>query len=280
MKKILLSFVIIFALIFTQGCIEVKTTIKLNKDGSGTVEETVLMSSEIVNMLRDFIEGFSELNDDSVKTEQEEFKLYNEENLKNRVKDFGEGSRFVSGKEIKEDGKEGYTAVYSFDNISNLRIDQNPNSRMPDALSSDSEGDEYKEFLTFSFNEGNPSELIINMPPASFEPDEFKEDEETEEESGEMSLEELEESKQFIKDMRISLNLVLDGKITESNATYLSGSEVLLLDINFNELLNNPEKLEVLRKTNPDNMQQLKDIIRDIPGIKIETNDPVKIKFQ
>jgi hypothetical protein len=278
MKKILLSAAIIFALIFTQGCIEVKTTIKLNKDGSGTVEETVLMSSAIVNMLRDFVNSFKEFDEDSVKTEKEEFNLYNEEDLKKRADNYGEGSRFVSGKEIKEEGKEGYAVIYSFDDINSLRIDQNPNSRIPEAIESDSDAEHNKEYLTFNFNKGNWNELIINMPPASFSPEEFKEEEN--EESGEMSVEELEQSKQFIKDMRISLSLIIDGRITESNATYSSGSEVLLFDVNFNELLENPEKLEELRKTNPDNMQQLKDVIRDIPGIKIETNDPVRIKFQ
>lgn len=277
MKKILLITSVILALFFTQGCIEVKTTIKLNKDGSGTVEETVLMNKEIIDMLREFIASFSEFGDDSVKTETKEFKLFNEEELKNKASDFGDGAKYLSGKEIIEERKEGYIAIYSFDNISSLRIDQNPNSRIPDAIESDSEAEHNKEYLTFNFNRGNISELIINMPPASFDSNEIEEDNE---ESNEMSLEELEQSKQFLQDMRISLSLIIDGKITESNASYLNGSEVWLFDVNFNELLESPEKLEELRKTNPDNLQQLKDIIKDIPGIKIETNDPLRIQFQ
>jgi hypothetical protein len=35
-----------------------------------------------------------------------------------------------------------------------------------------------------------------------------------------------------------------------------------------------------MKKIDPNNLKDLKDIMKDIPGIKIEINDPVVIKFR
>jgi len=56
-------------------------------------------------------------------------------------------------------------------------------------------------------------------------------------------------------------------------------SEITLFKLNFGELLENPEKLEELKNMDSNNLKELKEIMKDIPGIKIETNDPVVIKF-
>ena len=109
MKKLAAALIILFVLLTIAGCVDVKTKIKVNKDGSGTVEETVLMSTEMIQMLKQFVSGFA---DDS--TNVEEFKLYNEGDIKNRAADFGDGVQFSSGKELQEDGREGYFAFFTF----------------------------------------------------------------------------------------------------------------------------------------------------------------------
>ena len=109
MKKLFASLTIFFVALVIAGCVDVETKIKVNKDGSGTIEETMLMSSEMVEMMKQFMSGFAT---DSTNTQ--EFNLYNEEDLKNKASDYGEGVVFLSGKELKKDGREGYTAIYSF----------------------------------------------------------------------------------------------------------------------------------------------------------------------
>ena len=79
MKKVLLSFVIVIVLLFLSGCIEIQTKVSVNKDGSGTVEEMVLMSNEMIKMMNEFMSGFA-----SDTAKPEEFKLYKEEDLKER----------------------------------------------------------------------------------------------------------------------------------------------------------------------------------------------------
>ncbi len=273
MKKIIISSVIILVSLFLSGCIEIQTKVNVNKDGSGTVEETVLMSNEMVQMVNEFITGFA-----SDTTQPEEFKLYKEEDLKKRETELGEGVKFVTGSEIKTESKEGYKVLYSFADLNKLKIDQSPDSRIPDDVSGDTVMD--KNYFTFSFNKGNTSEVKINMPLTP--KDEEENEIETEVEAVEDSAKEgdLSEMKFFLKDLSISMVVNVNGEIVETNADHYQGSEVTLFNLNFGELLDNAQKLEELTKINYNNLKELKEVMKDIPGIKIETNDPVVIKFR
>ena len=266
MKKIL-SIAIIFVVVLAfAGCINVKTKINVNKDGSGTVEETVLMSTEMVQMLKQFISGFA---GDS--TNVEEFSLYNEEDLKNRASDFGKGVQFLGGEVLKKEGREGYISRYSFENLNELKFDQNPSNVMPEEMESSQQ--EQKEYIIFSFFKGDESEIIINMPPAS------KEIKDINLNTDSSDISDLSRIKSLMKDLQISLVVEVNGEITGTNANYVDGSSVTLFDLDFSALLDDTEKLEEIKKINPNNLQDLKEIIKDIPGISIETNNPVKIKF-
>jgi len=235
-----------------------------------------LMSGEMVEMMKQFMSGFAA---DSIDTQ--EFNLYNEEEIKNKASDYGEGVQFISGKELKEDGREGYTAIYSFADLNKLRFDQNPDSKIPEGVEAAAgQEPEKKEYITFRFDRNDGSEITVNMPPASKE----SEKDDSTMDMGDTSTDslnagDLSKLKDLLKDFNISLVVETDGEIKETNASYVDKSSVTLFDLNFNLLLDDPEKLKALKKINPGDMQEVKDILKDVTGIKIETNNPVKIKF-
>ncbi len=267
MKKTLLLFFLVS--LFISGCIEIQTKVNVNKDGTGTVEETVMMSKETIQMFNEFMAGFS-----SDSTQPEKFELYKEDDLRKKENDMGEGVKFVSGSEIKTDSKEGYKVIYSFSDLSKLKINQSPDSKIPDDLT----GVEVKEkeYTTFSFAKGNTSEIKINLPDIKKDKNEDK----VETEKDSLSNENLSQMKFLLKDLSISLVVEVNGEITETNADYREGSDVTLFKLSFGDLLENTQKLEELNKINPNNLKELKELMKDIPGIKIETNDPVVIKFR
>jgi hypothetical protein len=264
---------LVTALFFT-GCLEVDTTIHLNKDGSGTLEETVLMSSTVVQMLSSFATSF-----DSTSADTNKFTLFRPDELINDTVKYGSGIKYVSGKEVKEDGREGYNVVYSFDNINKLKVNQNPNSKI-DMQGMESEEDTTQEFLHFDFEPGNPSTLSIKLPSP-------KEQEVTDESSSQDSQDSLSSNTQqmealtkLMRDMRIVLKLDVNGNITRTNASYVNGSEITLFDIKFNELLDNPEKLKLFKKQSPKNLDEIKKIVENLPGVKIELNKEVQVSFE
>ncbi len=258
------------AVLFT-GCLEVSTTIHLNKDGSGTLDESVLMSSQVIEMISAFVASF-----DSTSTDTASFSLFKEDQLIADSAKYGSGVKYVSGKEVKKDGKEGYNVVYAFNNINDLKINQNPNSKI-DMEGVEFEEDTAHEFLHFYFDPGNPSQLTIRMPSMN---DQDVSNETTQEDTTSTGTEGMDELLKLMKDMRIVLTLDVNGNITETNASYVNGSSVTLFDINFNDLLDNPEKLKMFKQQNPKNLEEIKKIVENLPGVKVELNNPVNITFE
>ena len=66
MQKIFTKVVLfLFTAVLFTGCLEVDTTIHLNKDGSGTLEESVLMSSQVIEMISAFAASFDSTSADT-----------------------------------------------------------------------------------------------------------------------------------------------------------------------------------------------------------------------
>jgi hypothetical protein len=276
MKKILSVLVISFSLFFFSGCIEVSTHIMLNSDGSGEIEETVLLSKEVISMITEFTTAFQEEG-----TEADEFNIFDEDELRGKADRFGETAAYISGEKKETDTQEGYKARYSFGDISKVMIDQNPSSRIP----MNEEGVEQsgpEEYVKFEFTKGNPSELRINLfdEKAAIEEEYPEEEFEEEYEDTTATEEDFDQLKNMMKDMRMGMHLSINGEIVETNATHISGNKITIISIEFNELLNDPEKWEKFNEINPQNFQQMTEVLKDIPGIKIEMNQPLIIKFK
>ena len=58
MKHIKYLFIGIIFSIFLTGSLQVSTTVNLNKDGSGTIEEIFVMKTEVINMMKEFAMAF------------------------------------------------------------------------------------------------------------------------------------------------------------------------------------------------------------------------------
>ena len=268
MKYYKIFFVLLLPVTLFTGCLQVDTSVKLNKDGSGTIEEKVMMSSMAVQMINQFMNS---MPDSSGK--KQEFKLYKEDDLRNKVSEYGEGVKFVSGKEISKDGWEGYVAVYSFKDINKLRMDTSPDKKVElDEGGNDAQDD----FFSFRFKPGNVAELIIDRPDVSMK-EETKTDESNEDSSQNQPLDD--NIVKMMDGMRIKISLQLQGNIVSTNASYVDGSVVTLLDVDFSKILNNKESLDKLKNKPPNSLDEMEEIVKNIPGMKIELKKPVSIKF-
>ena len=82
--------------------------------------------------------------------------------------------------------------------------------------------------------------------------------------------------------MRVRMLLQIDGFIVETNAEYPTPyreDEIILMDLEFDRFLDNPEALKLLMAEDPDAIHKLKE--KDISGIMAESPDKtIKIHFQ
>lgn len=266
--KIIYSLILIFSFfVLLNGCIEVRTLVSVNPDGSGQFEETVLLNKEITDLLAQFSSDSAGNNS---------FNLFNEEEMIHKAKNYGEDVKYISGEKLSEKNKEGYKVIYSFKDLNNLKINENPGSRIPDESG---EMEEIPENIVFKFTKGNPSEIQIFMPDNFSKDNDEKMDTTSSMDSLENAGDELEKMKYFLKDMLISVDLKINGIIKETNASYVEDSKITLLKIDFNEVLNDSLSLQKIENIQPENIEMLKKIIKNVPGIKVELQNPVNIKF-
>jgi len=73
----------------------------------------------------------------------------------------------------------------------------------------------------------------------------------------------------------VSIDVVVDGAIVETNADHVAGSRVTLLEMDMETLLKDEAKLTELQKVlGPGaSVSELKPYLKDVKGLKI--NDPV-----
>ena len=204
------------ALLFTlglSGCLQIEKVVKLKPDGSGTIEETVVMSKASIAQMEQMAAGFGGFGDKKADKPAKGFEVMDEKKLKAAAAGMGEGVTFVSAKKIDSETGSGFTAVYAFTDISKVKLDQNPGESMPtpDAMKSAPKPEQKKEPVTFKFTKGSPAELVLKMP----QPD-FKKEPKPEQPAG-MEDMAMGMMKQIMKDMKVKMTVEVAGKITETD---------------------------------------------------------------
>jgi hypothetical protein len=283
-------------LITLVGCLQADTVIKVKPDGSGTIEETFMMSKEVVALMtgmRDqMMEGMAETGKEPSAEQPEQpeqkqvkdaFKLFDEAKLKQEAGAKGEGVTYVSGKAISTDTFEGYRAVFAFADINKLKLNQNPSDSVPsDPGVSSSEKKE--EYVTFHFTKGAPATLMVKLPEEkpvkkddAAKPAETPEPSAAEQQEAEMMLAQM---KTMFKGMKIAMAIEVQGAVVQTNATHREGSRITLMELDFGKLLEMPEKLTQFSQLQPESLEDAKKFMKDLPGIKAEMNKEVTIKFK
>ena len=275
------------------GCIQVDTVVKLKPDGSGTIEETVLMSKEFVKQMEMMVTQMAaELGAEEKEGETAKgFDMFNEDELKEKASALGEGVTYVSGKKVVTGEAEGFHATYAFTDINKLKLNQNPSDKAPSEAGGPAPGakGEKKELIMFQFTKGPPATLIVKMPsqkpadkPAVTEKPAVSEEPEPEEDEGmeEQDAAAAEMMKQMFKGMKIAIAIEVEGSIVETNATHREGSRVTLMEIDFGKLIADVEKFEKFAERQPETIEEVKSLMKDLPGIKVELNEQVMIKFK
>ena len=271
--KVLTATTSIIILLLT-GCIDYSSTVIVNPDGSGTIEETILLDESITQILASFMQDFG----DSAKNESD-FDLFTEEEIVDNAAQMGEGVKYISSKKIENGGKEGYTAVYQFDDITKLKLTDDPSEKIPSGELMIPETGEDNDNITFTFKKGNVSILNVLLPESEYDSLDFAMnptgDDSTAEESSSID----EETRMILKGLKISMKFEIIGNIIETNAAYLENNTISLFEIDFEKLLENPDKLKEFQKIQAGSIQQAKEILKNIPGLKLEPEEKVTIKF-
>jgi hypothetical protein len=243
------------------ACLNSATLIKVKPDGSGTIEQTMLMN---VATLKGMMAGLDPQG--QVKQSSTPF---SEEQLRQAADKLGKGVRFVSYTPLKEaNGFEGAQAVYAFDDINAINIEQDPNlggaapagpgaakKSNPVKFNLTRKGD--SSVLTVTFDEKTTAGNAPATPPP------------TAPENVDPAM--MQMIKQMFQGFKVAIDLEVLGKIVKTNADYVNGSRITLMEIDMAALLDDEAKLRALQtKMGPGaSIADIKPLLKDVKGVKI-----------
>jgi hypothetical protein len=296
MKRFAVIILSCLALITLNGCIQVETMVKVKPDGSGVIEETFLMKKDFVSqmkkMMEEMAEGMNQMmteGENGGETPQAHppaptFEIFDEAKLKDKAGDKGEGVTYLEGSKIMTDDYEGYRAVYAFKDINTIRINQNPGEKVPSGPqpAGPDENGAKKEYVVFVFTGGSPAELIIKSPGRTVdrEPGDVPEDKTPAPENEKASDSMMAQMKEMFRGMKIAFTVEVEGDIVETNATHREGSKVTVVELDFGKLIEMPEQFRQFSQAKPETVEESKLLMQKIPGMKVDLNDEIRIRFR
>jgi len=291
-KRNLMRWILLFpAALALAGCLDMQKVVHVRPDGSGYVEERMLMKGEAVAMLKSMTQATEEGGSGA------ESQLLDREKLAATAAAMGPGVTLASAEAISTPDGEGYVARYDFTDINQLVLDPNPkgpgdqgdgapgsagDAAPPEAGDAEGAKSDSPESVRFELRKGDQPTLIVTspQPQGSAGADEGSDDEAQgalpEGPDREMAIKMMQ---QMFKGMHVAVQVEVEGDIVKTNATYRDGSRVTLVDISFDSILADPKRFEQLVVAQPKGIEEAKAMMQGIPGIKVETNDPVEIQF-
>ena len=255
------------ALALLCGCVDTTTNITIKPDGSGTIDKTIVLSKHLAEFVLK-----SGMSGDAASVERS---MLNENQLKGAAGQMGPGVSCVSVEKITAEKGNGYHAVYAFKDISKVKINTNPASdlNMPAGGAAAAP----VQYLTFKFAAGTPATLTVvaPKPPADAKPP-----------APAKQMSQADADKMFAtmkplySDLRILFTITVAGKIASTNAAYADGSTITLTDMDFGKILADDATVKKLRAGQNQSLDQVKDIVKGVPGVKLETQDTVTVRFE
>ena len=248
------------------GCFQSATILKVNADGSGTIEQRTLITDAGLSQLRAFtIMGGGAGKD---------LDLLSEQQARSLAPAIGPGVTYVSSMPIKTVDAQGRDAVYAFSDVTQLRISEQPPA--PGGISIGGRGTSAgAEHITFAFTpqpDGSrllrilvpqPSILRIGMANGSG--------------NGPVSLDQLGMAKQFLAGAQLSIAVEPAGRLVRTSSPYVDGQRVTLLDVDLDRVLN--DETVVARLQGAKSPDEAKAALKDMPGLKINLDPEITIEF-
>jgi hypothetical protein len=252
---------------FLSGCINSTSLVKVKPDGSGIIEQTLLVNTAAVKGLMAGMGGKGEIKESGGVLNEAEFKRSAE-----RM-----GVRPVSLTPMKEGGFEGAKAVYAFDDITKVRVDQDP--PMGSASGATVKPTSTTTPIKFAFaKQGGNSVLTVMVDEKTAAPGTKSSSPTTPDKIDPAMMQMI---KNMFQGFKVLIDIEVDGKIVKTNADYVNGPKVTLLELDMQQLFENEAALAALQsKVGPGaTIAEVRPYLKDVKGVKIN-NPTVTIEFR
>jgi hypothetical protein len=262
MKKIHLLLLAAVSFILT-SCLEIKSTVIVNKDGTATIEESVLLGAQLAAMMQagggqgDQLKG---LVMDKAKADE-------------RAKKLGEGVTVKSHEEVKTpDGKSGVKVVFAVADPAKLKY-------VPFEPEQEGKPASKSEPMTFALS---GSSLTITNPEADKKKGgNAEKPKKSAEELAQMKAQ-MGMMKPMFAGMRMTIEVKGAGGIASSDATHFNDGTVSYLDIQFDKLMDNTDAFMQVMESGEGGMSMSEAATKfnKVEGLKIEGKKVVALELK
>jgi len=257
------------------GCISVDSVVKVKPDGSGTLEQTMLINSSAMGMMS--MMGGAEAGAEA-KAKLDPATMFSKEKMAAEAAKLGEGVTFVSSEPVTQGEMKGVKAIYAFKDFNTLKV----TTALPDMEDGGSgmKGKGEKLPMVMSRRGGNAL-ITLNMLDELAKADAKRDATTKPAGTPEMPKEMMAMLAPMFKDMRVAIALEPQGTLVRTNATHVAGQRITLFDVAFGEIFADPkgvEKLEALGN-NP-SIDQIRTALKGMKGIKINEVEKLEIEFK
>jgi hypothetical protein len=244
----------------SSACFQMTTVLKVQGDGSGTIEHRMLYTTAALAQLRQFAAlggGRGQALDP-----------LSEQQAREMTSSIGQGVSYVASEPITSPIGQGRQTTYAFTDVSHLQISTQPPApgglsiRTP-AFRTDSEK------ITFSLTRdpGGNAVLQINVPEPNF----------LEALGSPNATAQLGMIKTALAGARVLLSVEPAGTVVRSSSPYVEGPRVTLLEVDLDEVLKDETLLPRLQAAiTPD---EAKAVIKGATGLKINLDRAITIEF-
>jgi hypothetical protein len=191
---------------------------------------------------------------------------------------------FVSAQKVTTAKGDGYKATYSFKDITKVKLDQNPAGDVAVPSAGGPSGGAQAsspELVTFLFTKGSPATLTIVSPkvqPAAANAKSAQA--QTSAEDAKQAEQMMQALKPLYADLRIAVSVEVVGKITDTNAAYVDGSVVTLMDMDFGKILSDETAFKKLASSQTQSVREVQELVKAMPGVRLDTQESIKISFR
>jgi hypothetical protein len=258
----------------TVGCLSVDSVVKVKADGTGTLEQTMLVNSSAMGMMS-MMGGAAESKEAAQKLDPAT--LFSKEKLAAEAGKLGEGVTFVSSEPVTSGEMKGVKAIYAFKDFNKLNV----TTALPDMEEAGTEMKGKGEKLPLVMTRKGGNALITLDMLSELAKADAKKTTKKPEGSPEMPKEMMAMLAPMFKDMRVAISVEPQGTLVRTNATHVQGQRITLFDVAFGEIFADPkgvEKLEALGN-NP-SIDQIRTALKGMKGIKINEVETLEIEFK
>lgn len=258
---------------WTVGCISIDSVIKVKPDGSGTMEQSMLINSSAMGMMSMMGGGDGKAATPKI----DPATMFSRERLVADAAKLGEGVTFLSSEPLTQGEMKGVKAVYAFTDFNKLKV----STALPDMEDGAATAKGNGAPLPIKFTRGGTSSLLTmnmldelvkgNGKAAPGKPDA----------TPAMPKEMMAMLAPMFKDMRVAIAIEPVGTLVRTNATHVQGKRVTLFDVAFGELFADPAGIERMEKlgTSP-SLSDIRTALKGMKGIKINEVEKLEIEFR